>query len=123
MPDNNRKVLSDEVIARLNTLYTFTYNPEKNVIVTSLSTCRRVTEHDADKSFIVISKWLGRKVTFSLDSITIWKEFQADKRLSTYSLFDVHNTVNKLKVMYQKPTAKKVADMLKEQFSGIRHIK
>lgn len=123
MPDHNRKVLSDPIIARLNTLYTFTFEPEKNVIVTTLSTCKRVTEHDADKPFVVISRWLGnKKITFTMLDINIWKELQANKSTSKYSLFDVHNTVNKLKIMYQNPTAKSVSDMLKSQFSGIKRI-
>lgn len=122
MPDHNRKVLPDVIIARLNTLYTFTYEPERNVIVTTLSTCKRVTEHDADKPFVVISRLLGKKLTFNLMDIEIWKELQSNKSTSKYSLFDVHNTVNKLKIMYQKPTAKSVSDMLKSQFSGIKRI-
>lgn len=122
MPDNNRKVLSDAEIARLNTLYTFVYDAERNVITTQLSTCKRTTEHNADKPFIVISKWLGKKVSFSIDSINIWKELQATKSTAKYTLLDVHNTVNKLKLMYQKPDAKRVLDMLKKQFSGIKRI-
>lgn len=122
MPDNNRKVLGYSMLTKLNAIYQFEYNKECDTIITKLSTCNRVTIHAADKPFLINSKRLKKKITFTLDEIDMWKYFLTDKKLAKYTLFDIHNTVNKLRVMYQQPTRKNVADMLLKDFSGIKKV-
>lgn len=122
MPDNNRKVLSSSILCRLNAIYQFTYDKENNVITTTLSTCKRTTTHDANKAFLINSKHLRKKITFTIDEIEMWKSFQSDKKLAKFSLFDIHNTVNKLRVMYQEPDRNSVAKMLQNDFCGIKKI-
>ena len=81
MPDNNRKVLSDSIISKLNDIYTFKFDESSNLIITTLKNCKRVTNHDANKSFLIFSKKLGRKIIFSIEDINFWKEFQKEPNL------------------------------------------
>lgn len=122
MPDNNRKVLSDSIISKFNEIYKFTYDEDSNTIVTTLKDCKRVTNHDANNSFLILSKKLGRKIIFSIEDINFWKEFQKDPKLSEFTLFDIHNSVNKLKALYQPVNSKTLADILLNKFYGIRKI-
>lgn len=122
MPDNHRKALSDIAVQKLDNIYYFEYDKERNIITTRLTTCKKATEHDASKPFHINAKKLGRKVVFSMDAINIWKGFQNDKKLCKFTLFQVNNAVNKLKIMYQIPDRYNVSEMLKTQFSGIKHV-
>lgn len=122
MPDNNRKVLPSAVIKELNRSYTFTYDEEHNQILTSLSNMNRITLHDADKPFPINSVKLKRKITFNLVDIGFWKEFQQDKSLSIYSLFDIHNAINKLKVTYQRVDRTNLIDVLVNGYNQINKI-
>lgn len=122
MPDNNRKVLSDSIVGTLNGIYKFILDEKNGVIITTLTNCKRVTNHDANKSFLIISKKLGRKIIFSIEDINYWKEFQKDPNLSKFTLFDIHNNVNKLKALYQPVNSKTLADILQNKFYGIRRL-
>lgn len=122
MPDNNRKVISPTMLDNLNSIYYFEYDKIYDVVITHLRHYNKVTIHDAKKPFIIICKKYNKKITFNIDAITIWKSFVDDKDLSGFSLFNVLNMVNQLKIMYQEPTREKVIDMLKNNFHGIENI-
>lgn len=112
MPDNNRKVISNYIMDRLNAIYNFSYDKQTDKIMVSLTTSSRVTVHDGNKPFSINAVRLDQKVTFHENEIKIWKELQSDPQFSKYSLFDVHNAVNKLRIMYQESDTKTVKSML-----------
>lgn len=122
MPDNNRKILSNKMIEELEQFYYFIYDKEKDTITTKIVGCERKAIHEGNKPFEINSKRFRKKITFSVDCLNIWKQFQEDPKLSKYSLFEVNNTFNKLRIMYQQPDAEMVANMLKSNFSGIKRI-
>lgn len=122
MPDNNRKVLSDNVIRELNSIYTFEYDKQTETITTNIINSNRRTKHDANKSFLIFSKKLCKKFEFTLVDINFWKLFMNNEKLSKYSLFDIHNSINKLKIMYQPVNEKTVTEMLLNNFYGIQRI-
>lgn len=123
MPDNNRKVLSKDVLKQLREIYSFEYNENTGQIITRLTTCNRVTKHVAFNKFSINCKRLRKKITFSLDAINIWKETSKEKQNACYSLFDINNIINKLKIMHiSKPNKKLVLDMLTNNFQGIKEI-
>ena len=120
MAGNNRKVLSEAVIAKLNSLYTFVYNTSTNTIDVKLSSKNRTTQHSADNSFQLNLKRFRKKITFSLTDIDVWKKCQSINKLKHYSLFDIHNASNKLRVMYQEPTFDNIVYILETNFNGIK---
>ena len=122
MPDNNRKVLSEGTLLKFESIYDFVFDKETNEIITCITYSERKTAHNANEKFSINCKSLKRKVTFSIDAINIWKDFQDDKKTAHYSLFRVNNTINKLKAMYQEPNKKNVLHMLKIEFNGIKRI-
>lgn len=122
MPDNNRKVLSDFEIEKLEAAYFFTFDAEANMIYTNLTSCKKITAHDADKSFHINARKLKHKIVFSLDAIKLWIDFQQTEKFKKYSLFKVNNTVNMLKSMYQPITRENVVELLKNDFRGIKRI-
>lgn len=122
MPDNNRKTIDGVTLSKLNAMYYFEYDAKNDVIITKLSTCKRTTVHDASQSFHINAKRIGRKVVFSTTAINIWKSFCVDGKLNRYSLFDIQNAVNKLKIMYQEPTRKSVLNLLLSDFHGITRL-
>ena len=122
MPDNNRKVLSESMLCKLNNLYTFTYDAQTNTIITHVSTCKRQTAHNADEPFLIISKRLNKNIIFNLETINMWITLQDTKSLSKYSLFDVHNAISKLKMLYQPIDKKSVVKMLQNNFMGIKTV-
>lgn len=122
MPGNNRKVLQNYELCRLETFYNFTYNRENQTIVTHLTTNSKTTEHSLNKPFKLNVRLLNNHLTFNKDVLEIWKDFQDHPNLSKYSLFRINNAYNALKIMYQNPTRDAIADMLKENFSGIKSL-
>ena len=120
MAGNNRKVLSESLLAKLNTMYSFTYDTNDNTVNVKLASRNRITKHDADNSFQLNLKQFGKKITFSVLDIEVWKRCQKDSKLSKYSLFDIHNTSNKLRVMYQEPNFDNITYLLQTNFNGIR---
>lgn len=122
MPDNNRKVIYESLISKLNDTYKFSYDKTDNTIIVSLATCKRITKHDANKAFLLNAKKFKKKFVFSIIDINIFKAFQENKRLSKFSLFDIHNAINKLKSMYQIVDTNSVADILLSDFNGIKRI-
>ena len=122
MPDNNRKVLSDLLIDKLNATYYFEYDETDNTVVTKLYSSKKTTKHKADQSFHINAKRIGVKIVFSVETIEIWRQFQSNKATAKYTLFDVNNAINKLKTMYQKPDRYNVLNILKTNFSGIKRI-
>lgn len=117
MTENHRKVLSNAIVDTLNSIYSFEYDDTTNTIITHLSTCKRITIHDAKKPIIIICPRLGRKkIILDVFDIDVWKTFKDDKALSKYSLFDVHNAVSKLKVTYQEVDLSSISRILKSKF-------
>lgn len=119
MPANNRKLLEESFIAKLELMYKFSYNLREDVIVTTFPNSTKVMKRPADKGFLIIVKKFGKKITFNLDAINIWKELQLDRFNSRYSLFAINNAVTFLKITYQNPTKEKVIDVLK---NGIQKL-
>lgn len=120
MPDNNRKVLSSTTIKELNNLYKFYIDEESGKIGVSLTSMNRTTFHDPNKPFSINAVKLNRKVTFNTMDIYFWLELQKDRRFEIFSLFDVHNSINKLKVTYQKIDKKNLSDVLINGFNQIK---
>lgn len=120
MPDNNRKVLSSTTIKELNNLYKFYIDEESGKIGVSLTSMNRITFHDPNKPFSINAVKLNRKVTFNTMDIYFWLELQKDRRFEIFSLFDVHNSINKLKVTYQKIDKKNLSDVLINGFNQIK---
>ena len=122
MPDNNRKALDDMTLYKLKAMYTIEYDEPSNSIVVGLTTCKRKTSHPADKQFCINCKKLKKKIVFSLLAIEFFKEFSKDKKMNKYTLFDVNNAINKLKIMYQKPDRDNVSNLLRNDFRGIKKL-
>ena len=122
MPANNYRVLSQNILSKLNSKYIIKYDKDANNIVVSLSTCRRVTVHDANKPFHINAKSLKKKVCFNMTVIDIWKELSQERKYSIYTIFDVQNAANLLKVMYQPITKQKIIEQLKHKFEGIKKV-
>lgn len=122
MPANNSKIMSQQMLQKLNMKYVIKYDSEKDKIVVSLSTCKRVTIHDADKPFHINAKKYRRKVCFNMTVIEIWKELSQEKKYSYATIFDVQNAATTLKVMYQPITKQKIIELLKHKFDGIKKV-
>lgn len=122
MPDNHRKVLSEGILLKFESMYNIVLNEDANTIDVCIAYSKRITPHKADEKFSINCKSLKRKITFSLDVIDIWKNLQKDKRYKHYSLFRVNNAANKLKAMYQTVDVNNVLHMLKIEFNGIKRI-
>ena len=122
MPANNSKVLDNDMLHKLNMKYVIKYDKDKDKIVVSLSTCKRVTIHDADKPFHINAKKYRRKVCFNMTTIELWKEITQEQRYAYITIFDVQNAITTLKVMYQAVTKQKVLELLKHKFDGIKKI-
>ena len=122
MPDNNRKILTKKILDELNQKYVITYNEATTEINVGFRTSKRVTIHSSNAPFFILNKTLKKKVVFSLDAINIWKDFQKDSKMSKYTLFDVNNAVNKLKIMYLPAESWRVKEVLENDFSGIKRI-
>ena len=122
MTANNSKVLSEQMLRRLNATYRITYDKDRDVAIVGLTTCARKTEHDASQPFHINAKKFKRKVCFSPTMIEIWKELIAEKKTANVTLFDVHTAVTTLRVMYQPITKAKVVEMLKQNFNGIKRV-
>lgn len=120
MPDNHRKLLEPNFIEKLKLMYEFVYIPERNIIETHFPKLNKITERPADKKFLILVKKFGKKIIFNLDVIEFWKEFQQTENLKKYSLFEINNAVNFLKITYQEPSREKIIDILK---NGIQTLK
>lgn len=122
MPANNSKVMSQQMLHKLNSKYVIKFDKESDTIVVALSTCKRETVHDANKPFHINAKTFKRKVCFNMTVIDIWKELSQEKKTSMYTIFDVQNAATLLKVMYQPVTKQKILEQLKHKFEGIKRV-
>lgn len=122
MPANNSKVMSQPLLQKLNMKYIIKYDKDNDAIVVSLSTCKRVTIHDANRPFHINAKKYKRKICFNMTVIDIWKELSEEKKYSIYTIFDVQNAATTLKVMYQPITKQKIIELLKHKFEGIKKV-
>lgn len=122
MPANNSKIINSELLQKLNMKYRIMYDKEKDIILVTLSTCKRITVHDANKPFHINAKKYGRKICFNMTVIDIWKDIIQNKKTSHITLFDVQNAATMLKVMYQPITKDKIVNLLKNKFTGIKKI-
>lgn len=117
---NNYRVLSESMLSKLNEMYTFKYNCDDNTIIVSNKTNVRTTIHDADKPFVILSKKFHKKILFNEMDLKYYKDFQKDDTLLKFSLFDIHNTVNTLRIIYQSPNYSNVVKNLKSKFYGLK---
>ena len=123
MPANNSRVMSDELLKMFNDKYAIVYNPQTNELIVSLKKWKRSTTHDADKPFFINSRVNPkRKVCFSFDIVSMFKDFQQNDKLKHISLFDMQNAANKLRVMYQRVSKEKVIELCVKGFAGIKRI-
>lgn len=123
MPANNAKVMDDIVRKQMNDKYRISYDESNDKIVVELTTCKRKTLHDSSVSFCILSKRKPkRKIVFSLEDITIWLECLKDEKTKHITLIDVHDTIVKLKVMYQKASKEKVYELLQKDSTKIKKI-
>lgn len=110
MPARNIKVLSQDELDYLNSIYSFEY--EDNMIAVM---CKgRVAIHSATEKFTILTPI--NKITLSLDAINYWK------KQSTFSLFDIQNTMNLLKVIYQEVNYENIINYLKSDIKKIKII-
>lgn len=122
MPANNSKIISPQLLQKLNLKYNVSYDKDNDRIIVALSTCKRVTIHDANKPFHINAKKYNRKICFNMTVIDIWKQITQNKSTAYYSIFDVQNAATMLKVMYQPVTKDKILALLKQKFNGIKKI-
>ena len=110
MPARNIKVMSQDELDYLNSIYTF--DIEEDIIGVL---CKgRLTFHNKNGPFTILTA--VRKITISIEAINYWIE-QKDK--TGYSLFDIQNTMNLLKVIYQEVNFDSVMNYLKNGINTI----
>lgn len=110
MPARNIKVISQDELDYLNTLYTFDIEEDLIGVL-----CKgRLTFHNIDRPFTISTPI--RKITITLDAINYWIRQKDD---SGYSLFDIQNTMNLLKVIYQEVNFDSVINYLKNGINTI----
>jgi len=114
MPARNIKVLSQEELDYLNSIYTFEY--EDNMVAVMCK--NRIAIHNADQKFTISTPI--SKITLTLDAIEYWKR-QRHNHVS-YSLFDIQNTMNLLKVIYQEVNYENVMNYLRNDIKQIKNI-
>lgn len=122
MAGNNSKVMSSVLLKKFNNTYTVTYDSENNNIVVGLTTCKRITVHDASKPFHINAKKFHRKVCFDTFIIELWKELQLEDSTKDITIFDVKNSVTIMKVTYQKITKQKVIELVRKGFNQIKKL-
>lgn len=119
MAKNNIKLLTHEQLRQFNTKYTILLEDDKICVKTV--NYAKITRHDSDKPFHINAKNI-RKIQFSVDAINIWKKFCLSYKDNVFTLFDVQQAVNKLIVMYQKPTFENVKQLLERDTTKIKRI-
>lgn len=90
----NIRVLTKAERSSLNKRYTFILD-ENNVHV-KVSNYKRITAHRLDENINISCS--TRRITLTAFAISIWAKKYVDK----YSLIDVQNAINYLKVSYQE---------------------
>ena len=114
MPARNIKVLSQDELDYLNSIYQFEYDDDMVAVM-----CKgRISIHDANKKFTISTPI--SKITLTLDAIEYWKK-QIHNYVS-YSLFDIQNTMNLLKVIYQEVNYENVINYLRNDIKQIKTI-
>lgn len=115
MKRNNTKLLSPRQLDEMNEKFEFIYDEPTDSVLVKCRNYKKITPHPASQGFAINSKI--RKVSFTTDSIQIWKELKAN-----YSLLDVQQTVNKLYLTYQPITKSSVENSLKTNNFTIKSL-
>lgn len=101
----NIKVLTKTERTYLNERYTFILSD--NHVHVKVNEYSRITVHSLNESINITSKL--RRMTLSSQAIHIW----AKKYVAKYSLIDVQNAINYLKVSYQEVNDESIDNALK----------
>ena len=118
MPANNIKLLSKEDLAYFNRHYQFSI--ENDEIVVRIADSRRKSVRKKE-SFSINAKYV-RKITFTDKTIEIWEQLQKDDKFNSYTLVDIQQTVNILRLSYQVVNLDNVKEILKKDSLKIRKI-
>lgn len=111
MPARNIKALTREELEFLNNMYFITIEGNDIVVSTKVSK----TLHNKNELFTL--KTPIRKMSFTKEGIDMWSKYFKDQY---YTLIDVQNMVNVLKITYQDVTPENVLNKLE---NGIQRIK
>ena len=114
MKRNNTKLLTPKQLEDLVNKFGFTYDSDADTIFVECKNYQKITAHSAKEKFSINSKI--RKVTFTLDSIDLWKRYFVD-----YNLFEIQNVVNSLYLTYQPITRPNVEKALKDSIFKIKN--
>lgn len=112
----NIKLLTEKEKDELNNKFVFTC--DENFVYVSTVGYSRVTAHDISKSFHINSKI--RKINFSVEAISIWRDLYQSKK--AYTLVDIQNSVNTLKLLFQEVNVDTVHELLKRRHAKIKFV-
>lgn len=109
---NNCRVLTPEELIFINNKYKFWI--ENDDVCVQCVNIARVTKHPKTEKFSINVKKV-RKLTYTTTAINMFEDFQKDDKLKKYSLTDIQNTLNILRVTYQKMTVPNVLNLLNKK--------
>lgn len=95
---NNCRALSKDELSFMNAKYEFWINGD-NVCVRCTNRAR-ITYHPKNEKFSINIKRV-RKITYNVVAIEMFERFQVDDARKKYSLTDIQNALNILRITYQ----------------------
>lgn len=106
---NNCRALSKDELSFMNAKYKFWIDGD-NVCVRCTNRAR-TTYHPKNKKFNIYVKRV-RKITYNVVAIEMFEHFQADDTRKKYSLTDIQNALNILRITYQPIDEERVLALL-----------
>lgn len=106
---NNCKALSDEELSFINAKYEFWL--EGNNVCVRCTNRARITYHPKNEKFSINVKHI-RKITYSVVAIEMFERFQSDDVNKKYTLTDIQNALNILRITYQPIADTQVLSLL-----------
>lgn len=106
---NNCRTLTPAELKFMNDKYLFWVDDD--CVCVKCTNRARITRHSIHSKFAINVK-LHRKLTYSVDAIQMFIDFQKNDKLKRYSLTSIQNAINICRLSYQPLTTTKIIDIL-----------